>query len=203
MTNFPVALREIRETQFEFRGGTEPPAVIARPKDLAGTGIPQTLQLNNNRALMAPGRWELMFLPPPGFYVAQFSPAPRSGRSRPDAWNEVTIEGNSLVRVTLSDGASTLRGVVKVSGAPVTGAPVFLETWDPDTRKRLADLRSTRTGMDGSYRIESLAPGTYRVLSTFEYLAPDSDALDLASARTLKIESHTDLQLDLDLYGIR
>jgi hypothetical protein len=92
---------------------------------------------------------------------------------------------------------------VKVSGEPAVGAPVFLEAWNPDTRKRLTELRFTRTGIDGSYRIESLAPGTYRMLATFEYLAPDSAAMDLAGAQTVNIEGHADLQLDLDLYGGR
>jgi hypothetical protein len=41
------------------------------------------------------------------------------------------------------------------------------------------------------------------MLATFEYLAPDSAAMDLASAQTVNIEGHADLQLDLDLYAGR
>ncbi|MGD1071877.1 MAG: carboxypeptidase-like regulatory domain-containing protein [Bryobacteraceae bacterium] len=202
LTNFAVAMREVRETQFEFRGG-DASAVMARRKDLAGTGLPLALQLNDNRALLAPGRWELMVLPPPGYYVTQFAPARRDSSVRPDGWNEVTIPGNSSVRANLSGGASSVHGMVKTAGEPVVGAPVFLEAWNPDTRKRLTELHFTRTGMDGSYRIESLVPGTYRVLATFEYLTPDSAAMDLAGAQTVNVEGLADLQLDLDLYGSR
>jgi hypothetical protein len=83
------------------------------------------------------------------------------------------------------------------------GAPVYLEAWDPETRKRLTDLRVVRTDVRGAYRFQSLAPGTYRVLSTFEYQMPESASMDLAGAQSVRVEARNDLQMDLDLYGIR
>ncbi len=96
-----------------------------------------------------------------------------------------------------------MHGVVKSYGDPSVGAPVFLEGWDPDTHNRVLDLRMVRTDLHGNYRFEGLAPGNYRVLATFEYTNPDVDAMDLAGAKLIRIESHGDLQMDLDLYGIR
>ncbi len=96
-----------------------------------------------------------------------------------------------------------MHGFVKESGSPASWAPVFLEAWDPIERKRLIDLRETRADIRGNYRFEGLPPGSYRVLSTFEYLAPDPNAMDLGGALPIEIAAHTDLQTDLDLYGVR
>jgi hypothetical protein len=96
-----------------------------------------------------------------------------------------------------------IHGIVKTSGAPAGGAPVFLEGWDPVEQKRLIDLRETRADLRGNYRFDGVAPGSYRVVSTFEYLFPDSKAMDLAGARPVEIPAHTDVQTDLELYGGR
>jgi len=143
----------------------------------------------------------LLAVPPSGYYVTAFSPA-RNPRSRPDTWNEIVVgAGYNRVRILLSGGASALHGLVKFGGDVTGGAPVFLETWDPNTKTRLADLRSTRADMRGNYRFEGLAPGAYRVVSTYEYLAPDTAAMDLLGAKAIVIEGHSDLQTDVILYG--
>jgi hypothetical protein len=57
--------------------------------------------------------------------------------------------------------------------------------------------------MRGEYRFEGLAPGVYRVLSTFEYQMPDSAAMDIGGARSVQVVASGDLQADLDLFGER
>jgi Carboxypeptidase regulatory-like domain len=165
-------------------------------------GDPRLLQLTDNRAPIPPGRWDLLAVPPDGYYVSQFSGSGRD-RPRPDGWNEVAIQSYSFVRIAISGGGGALHGVVKAGGEPVEGAPVFLEAWDPDNRKRLLELRTTRTDSSGRYVFTGLAPGTYRVMSSFEYLAPDPASIDLASPHTVQAEAHSDLAMDLDLYGLR
>jgi len=198
-SNFGVLLNPIRETQFSFQG--VPGRLVARRKDLAGVGPTQDLPLSAfNRALLGPGRWELEVIPPSGNYVSGFLPSTRG--ARPDGWNEILVPRGGAVTIALSGGPSAIHGLVKESGAPASWAPVFLETWDPIERKRLVDLRETRADIRGNYRFEGLPPGSYRVLSTFEYLAPDSNAMDLGGALPIEIAAHTDLQTDLDLYGI-
>ena len=97
-----------------------------------------------------------------------------------------------------------MTGKVTTSGRePVAGAPVFLETWDPVERKRVVDLRETRTDLRGQYRFTGLAPGTYRILSTFEYRSPDSESMDAAGAKEIRVVEAQSPQLDLDLYVIR
>ena len=201
-----------REVTFEFRGA--PPRalesgamqLLARRKDFAGEGPIEVVKPVNNRVPVPVGRWEFMLVPPAGYYVASFlgRMQSRGDKSRADGWNEVRVTGSGdYLRYTLSGNPSTLSGVVKNGSEPAIGAPVFLEAWDPVTRQRLLDLRSTLTDMRGRYSFKDVAPGTYRVLATFEYRTPDSAALDAAAAPTIRIEQQGDQQRDLDLYVIQ
>jgi hypothetical protein len=146
-----------------------------------------------------------MLTPPPGYYVSGFSGSlpGRGDVSRPDGWNEVTTAFYGSIRFTLSSSPGALHGVVKSSGEPVAGAPVYLEAYDPVARKRVTDLRTARTDLRGMYRFESLAPGAYRVLSTFEYRSPDSAEMEIAGAQTATVAASGNLAVDLDLYVIR
>ena len=56
---------------------------------------------------------------------------------------------------------------------PVIGAPVFLESIDAESHKRLKELAGTRTDARGTYQFTGLPPGTYRLLSTFDFDNPD------------------------------
>jgi hypothetical protein len=207
-----IANSVTREITFEFRGaptralesGTM--QLLARRKDFAGEGPTEVVKPVNNRVPVPPGRWEFMLVPPPGYCVTDFSGRRqmRGDKSRADGWNEIQVTGSGdYVRFTLSNSPSSLSGVVKNGSEPAIGAPVFLEAWDPVTRQRLLDLRSTLTGMNGQYSFKDLAPGAYRVLATFEYRNPDSGVLDAAGAPSLTIEPRGGQQRDLDLYIIR
>jgi hypothetical protein len=201
--NFGVLLNQVRETLVNFQG-VSTAGIAIRRKDLAGPGPTQELPLSpTNRAVIPPGRWELSVTSPAGYYVSRFTPSGRNGNTRPDGWNEILMQRFDTINIGLTGGASAMHGIVKTSGSPAEGAPVFLEAWDPIQRKRLVDLRETRADMRGNYRFEGLAPGSYRVLSTFEYLAPDSKSMDVAGAQPIEIVAHTDLQTDLELYGSR
>ena len=204
--NKALVLLAMNQTRFDCSpasGDQAPLQIMARRLDLAGTGPAVTLKLRDNRASLALGRWEFMVLPPPGYYVSDFaaSSRPPGRRERPDGWNETEIRSFSVVRFSLTAGPGVLRGVVKGGGEPVVGAPVYLEAYDPTYRKRLMDLRVVLSDMRGGYRFDSLAPGTYRVLATFEYQNPDSAVMDLALATSVRIEAHGNAQADLALYG--
>jgi hypothetical protein len=45
-----------------------------------------------------------------------------------------------------------------------------------------------------------LAPGSYRVLATFEYVAPDIAAMELCGAKTVSVGASDPQTLDLDLF---
>ena len=204
-----MTLQPITDTQFDLvpppPGGASSLQVVARRKDLAGPGPPEVLRMAYNRASLAPGRWDIMLIPPAGYYVSAFSGMPpnRGAGTRPDAWNEIAVEGFGIVRFGLSPSPGAVHGIVKSDGEAVAGAPVYLEAYDPAGGKRLADLRTVRTDTRGLYRFTDLAPGVYRILSTFEYRAPGAAEMELAGARSIRAEQNTDMPADLDLYVIR
>jgi Carboxypeptidase regulatory-like domain len=208
LTNFSLPLNEVGGSGFNLEGAGEAVSAVAlyRRKDLAGAGPVESVKLGARGVLpLPPGHWEFLIAPPSyGYYVSRFAPVSRDNTARPEGWNDILV-GNLVFNrftVTLSNGAGAIHGTVKISSDPAGAAPVFLEAWDPVTRQRVLDLRETRTDMRGNYRFDGLPPGDYRILSTFEYAAPDPNAFDAALARSLRVESSTDPQVDLDLYGI-
>jgi hypothetical protein len=136
--------------------------------------------------------------------VAGFSgPGARTTGGPPAGWNEIAVApGNALlaVEVVLLPHPGRLRGVVASGGQPAAGAPVFLEAIDPASGLRWGDLRVTRAGVDGQYVFAGLAPGAYRVASTFEYQAPDWAAMTRAGAREVRIEQGGEAPLDPELW---
>jgi hypothetical protein len=183
--------------------------VLARRKELQGDGKPQTLRLTNNTVQLSPGRWDLALAPMDTRYVAQFrGPAPEGLMRGPaDGWNEVLLVASSQrvtgVRFELSPAPGAIHGTVMSGRDRVPGVPVYLEAYDLENRRRLTDVRTVRTDMRGQYGFYGLAPGTYRILSTFEFQTPDTATMDAAEARTVAVEEKRDLALDLDLYVIR
>jgi protocatechuate 3,4-dioxygenase beta subunit len=210
-----IALRYYPEVVFSFRDTKGQPIdpsavqVVARRKDLAGDGKPENLRLSKDTVNLLPGRWDLALVPNPKYYAENFHgpTGDQVERGRADGWNEIVVFGSpppNAVLFRLSSSPGTLHGTVTASGhEPVPGAPVYLELYDVDARKRLIDVREARTDIHGQYQFFGLAPGHYRIVSTFEFLAPDSATMDLASPRTVQIEEGRDTPLDLDLYVVR
>lgn len=200
-----LSLAAVRESRIEVDPTLADIQVFARRRDLAGPHDAQLLKITNNRAVLSAGRWELMLLPPGGQYVSTFSgPSMNPAeRGRPDGWNELTVYESAAARFGLTGGSAVIQGVVKSTGEVVAGAPVYLEAYDPNTGQRLLDLRTVITDLQGAYRFDSIAPGTYRILSTFEYANPDPRTMDTTSTRSLRVEPRGSLQTDLDLYVIR
>jgi hypothetical protein len=127
-------------------------------------------------------------------------------RGRPDGWNEVVLGGPGAVdvKLTLSSKPASAHGVAR-NGAhePVAGVPVFLEAYDPESRRRIGELHAVRTDTRGQFEFYGLAPGQYRLLSTFEFQNPDDAQLDASKPRVVRIDEAQDLAVDLDIYEIR
>ena len=200
-----------RETEFRMqdeKGNRLDPAtakITARRKDLDGGGRPEVLKLVDGRAALGPGPWEMSVAPPAGYYPIEVSGSyrmPDSQSVRADGWNEIVLHGFDAITIRLSSRPASIHGLVSGAGHdPVPGAPVYLEAFDKDTQKRLGELRTTRTDVRGRYRFTGLAPGLYRIVSTFEYEKPEPDSMEAAGALSAILSEATDTPQDLDLYA--
>lgn len=201
-------LREEPELRFSFEGSQVDPVsiqVLVRRKDLAGTGPIEVLKLTNNRAHLASGSWQLALQPNHGFYAASFRGPGYEAPSdlRADGWNDIQVgRGSPAVTFYLSSRPCAVHGTVTSAGKPVAGIPVFLEPSDLDPLRRIAETFVARTGLDGQYRFTGLAPGNYRLLSSFEYQTADSAIMSTPAARQIKLEAAADPQQDLIPYTI-
>ncbi|HYW42386.1 MAG TPA: carboxypeptidase-like regulatory domain-containing protein [Bryobacteraceae bacterium] len=213
-TDIRITLRPYEPTGLTFRStagqlvDSTTVQVLARRKDLAGDDDPKTLRPAGGGAVLTPGRWDVALVPSPSWYVSGFFSTGSRGitpPARPDGWNEFVVGGRQdSVSFTLSPSPGAIHGTVSTSGHdPVAGVKVFLEATDLDPRKRVLDIRTARTDMRGQYQFVGLAPGSYRLLATFEYQTADSSVMETAGARGVKAEEARDLQQDLDLYVIR
>jgi hypothetical protein len=203
--NIYFSLKPQPDVQFVFEDTKGAPLdsssvqILARQKQLSGDSPTQFLRPGNNRQTFAPGRWEFSLSPNYAFYVAAFNAPNRQPRpgDRADGWNEVLLEQASpTIKFVLSNNPGAIHGVV--AGAP--GAPVFLEAYDPERKRRLGELRTTRTDVRGQFQFTGLAPGTYRLLSTFDFQLPEPFAMDAAAPLSLKVEEGSDLPAQLTLY---
>ena len=205
-----VRLAPLPSVQFSFVDLTGKPVdpaglpFLVRRRELAGAGPADYLKLDSTgQVYFDPGRWELALGPNSSWYAARFT-GPGSSTAEADAagWNEIVVSpAKSLaVEFVLSPAPATLRGAVTDSAQPAAGAPVCLEAYDPASGARIHDLRTTRTDVHGQYTFRGLPPGSYRVLSTFDYQAPDSAAMRRAQAREIKIEEGREVAQNLDLW---
>jgi hypothetical protein len=208
--NLSMQLAEVHGTGVQLRdkkGGAVDLSqiqVLARTRDLAGAGDTQPIQASP--AMLAPGRWELALAPNPSYAALEFigplyarEPGPAYG------WHEIFVTAYPRgARWILSNAPAGVRGIVSSPGHdPVAGAPVFLEEIGVDSRKRLIEIHTTRTDLRGQYHFAGLTPGSYRLLATFEYQMPDSAAMEVARAQSVRVDDGQVAQLDLELYEIR
>jgi hypothetical protein len=62
---------------------------------------------------------------------------------------------------------------------------------------------AVRADARGQYRVSGLGWGTYRLVSTFEYLDPDSETIGTAAPVSVLVDAHAELARELDLWVIR
>ena len=173
-------LEPVPQVAFEFQDGAGARVdaagvmVLARRKELSGRGPVQYLQAAGGRVPLLPGRWEFSVAPNEAYYAS--------------GWVESTVPADAPTpAIALKVGANpgTLHGLVAgESKEPVAGAPVYLEYE--------GEVRNGRTDVDGKYRFIGLAPGDYRVWSTFA-------AAGKERGRTVRIEAGSDAAEDLVL----
>ena len=155
-----------------------------RRVDLDGTGPIRTLR---DRDTIAPGHWEVMAEPPPEYYVKSIR-SQYGGQTvtRDDGWFGLDFGTYSDIIVSLSTHPASITGVISTGGRPVSGAAVYLERYNPDAGDPRILLVTGRADGQGSYKFTGLAPGRYRVLSSFDFDPEDRFAMERAANLTLR-----------------
>ena len=179
--------------------------LIGRRQNLSESA--RAFEIAIGRNILAPGYWEFSAHVPPGNYVESIDliyRAPRRSRKSvppPDAY-EVFIEPILPVRlrVTLSDQGGAITGRVANEGKPVPGAPVFLWPADEAPRRSLMGSRERLTDTDGQFRFDSLPPGVYRVVATFDANEADAELVEIARAPSVKVQAGRTADLDLAVW---
>jgi hypothetical protein len=181
-------------------------AVQMRRVDLAGESPPEKELIKNGRESVFQGPWQFRMMPNPQYVATRFRGCrmtERGGGGRGDGWNEVLIDSRSCGVTFWVASPATIRGTVTNAHDPVPGAPVFLEAWDPHEQRRIGELHVVRADMFGKYELTGLAPGAYRLVSTFEFLSPEQMDIDGMLPLTVKVEEGREQQQDVDLFVIR
>jgi hypothetical protein len=206
LTNVQLVPVPLPSVQFSFADSGGHPldlpvgSVMLRRKDAAGEGKVETVQTSEKVTLL-PGRWEVA-LPYSSTYCVIGVDAQSVGRL--DGWNEFLLAaGAQNVKFVVSLSPATIKGVVKrANGDPVAGVPVFVEPYDLEPRKRMEPMRSTNTDANGRYEVSGLAAGVYRLLASFDYLTPESEQMEAAQAKTVRVDDGGHAVLDLDEFVI-
>jgi hypothetical protein len=116
----------------------------------------------------------------------------------PPDWFEVYIDPRyARVLISVSDHAGQITGKVTSDGKPAPGAPVFLWPVAESARRSLSGSVQTLTDTDGHYRFDSLPPGDYRVLSSFDVNEIDADLIDQSQAPAIHVDASQTANIDL------
>ena len=159
------------------------------------------------RAMLAPGHWEFTVRTPSGTFVQAMTNAASVRRSQsaiihPPDWFDLFIEGRgfSQASIVVSDQAATMQGAVTRDTKGIPGAPVFLWPMEESARRSLHGWRQTITDVDGHFKFDSLPPGDYRMLATFDLTDIDLEKLDEARAITVHVDAAGSATAELALW---
>ncbi|HKD04491.1 MAG TPA: carboxypeptidase-like regulatory domain-containing protein [Bryobacteraceae bacterium] len=158
--------------------------LLARRVDLDGTGPAKTLGV---RETLAPGHWEFLAQTSAQFYTTSIRGGGGSDRviTKNDGWFGLDLGQYPNLQVNLSSRPAAVSGTITTGGKPVSGAAVYLEMYDPEANDARVRLLTGRADGAGSYRFAGLAPGRYRILSSFDFDPEDRTLMQRAANLTL------------------
>lgn len=182
-----------------------PVKLMGRREDLSETEPER--EINGPRTTLAPGHWELRARAPAGQFVESIATSrgePRRPRKmeRDSDWFEVFIEPRAptRIRITLSDQSGEIAGRVVMDGKPSAGAPVFLWPNAESARRSLGGPLQVLSDTDGRFHFDSLPPGDYRVLASFDVYEIDEELIEQGRAAEIRVEAHQTASLDLPVW---
>ena len=205
-TNASVTLRPLADVTFETRRGV-PVTLTGRRRDLSELGSEREIKLPQDR--LTPGHWEMTATTAPGLFVESIA-SPYAVRRRgfraeqaqpPDAF-DVFVEYQMFgrVQITVSDQVGQIRGKVTSEGNNAPGVPVFLWPVADGARRSLRGYVQMLSDTNGEYCFDSLPPGEYRILATFDLSEVDEQALDEARAAPVRVSASQTANVDLTVW---
>ena len=208
--NGDVQVSQLQRTDFIVRrAGTSgvaniPVTIYGHRQDLSESEDDKEIPL---RAMLAPGQWEFTVRTSPGVFVQSMTNPATLRRSQlptihPPDWFDLFIEGRNFSQVTIlvSDQAATMQGSVTKDSKGVAGAPVFLWPMEESARRSLHGWRQTITDVDGHFKFDSLPPGDYRMMATFDLTDIDEEKLDEAHAILVHVDASGSATTELPLW---
>jgi hypothetical protein len=158
--------------------------LLARRVDLDGTGPAKTL---GTRETLTPGHWEFFAQTSAQFYTTSIRGGGGSDRvmTKNDGWFGLDLGQYPNLQVNLSSRPAAIAGTITTGGKPVAGAAVYLEMYDPEANDARIRLFTGRADGAGNYRFAGLAPGRYRILSSFDFDPEDRPLMQRAANLTL------------------
>jgi hypothetical protein len=165
-----------------------PIRLTGRRQDLSETETPR--EITGARVTLAPGHWEFRANPPAGQYVESIvnlrGMVPRRTGKTERAFEgyEVFIETRSTarIRVTVSEKAGQIAGRVMADAKPTPGVPVFLWPVAESARRSLSGPLQGLSDTEGRFRFDSLPPGDYRILASFDVNEIDEELMETSQA---------------------
>jgi hypothetical protein len=140
--------------------------LIARRLDLDGPGPESVLPPGQS---LTPGPVEFTIRPDPSHYLVAIQNDGDKSKPAPiDGWFALDIGNAPHLRITLSAKPASISGVVTLDSRPVIGAPVFLQLVNPDSPELSLQSWSARADPQGNFTFAGLAPGSYRLMSSYD-----------------------------------
>jgi hypothetical protein len=206
-----VHVTELPELDIDIRrAGTNsivdvPVRLSGRRQDMSESGIAK--EITGSRVNLAPGHWEFRAQPPAGQFVEsvvnQLSRPRRPWKAeRADDWFEVFIDPvlRSRIRITVSDQAGRIQGRVMADGQPVPGVTVFLWPAAVEARRSLGGAKESMSDITGQFEFDSLPPGDYRVLASFDLTGIDEELMEWARAPVVRAGASQTATIELSVW---
>jgi len=148
---------------------------------------------------LEPGEYRVAVSAPLDHYVAYVRmPRTATGPARFEAPAGAVLE----MTVILGSRPGTITGrVVDDDGKAVAGAPVYLRPADPETQRLMDGGRSMRCDQQGEFRFHGLAPGRYRLFSSFETGQPGEADWEVMDGAWVSVDEGETAKVELKLVG--
>jgi len=157
--------------------------LIARRLDLDGPGPEGALPPGQS---LTPGPLEFTVRPGPSHYLVSVQiDGDKSPPTAIDGWFALDLGNAPRLRITLSAKPASISGLVTSASQPVIGAPVFLQLVNPAAPELALQSWNARADAQGNFTFTGLAPGTYRLMSSYDVDFDDPVGRSGAAALTL------------------